>query len=63
VIGSELSAQIRRRSDSTVVWEGRAVTESLSGQSSSQPISVADKLATALFRDFPGESGITTTVR
>ncbi|MCC2978096.1 DUF4136 domain-containing protein [Sphingomonas sp. PL-96] len=63
VIGSELSAQIRRRTDNTVVWEGRAVTESLEGKPGTQPITVADKLANALFRGFPGESGITTTVK
>lgn len=63
VIGSELSAQIRRRADNTVVWEGRAMTESLEGKTSSQPITVADKLASALFQGFPGESGITTTVK
>jgi hypothetical protein len=63
VIGSELSAQIRRRTDNTVVWEGRAITESLEGSAGGQPIAVADKLAAALFRGFPGESGITTTVK
>lgn len=63
VIGSELSAQIRRRADNTVVWEGRAITESLEGKSDGQPVVVADKLANALFRGFPGESGITTTVK
>jgi hypothetical protein len=63
VIGSELWVQLRRRSDNTTVWEGRAVTESVSGKPGSDPRESAARLARALFRDFPGESGVTTTVR
>ncbi len=63
VIGSELSVQLRRRSDNTTVWEGRAVTESVSGKPGSDPRDAAQRLASALFRDFPGESGVTTTVK
>ncbi|MBR0552296.1 DUF4136 domain-containing protein [Stakelama marina] len=63
VIGTELAVQIRRRSDDTTVWEGRAVTQSISGAEDAQPKMVADKLASALFKGFPGESGITTTVK
>jgi hypothetical protein len=63
VIGSELSVQLRRRSDNTTVWEGRAVTESISGKPGSDPRESAARLARALFRDFPGESGVTTTVK
>lgn len=62
VIGSELSVQIRRRSDGTVLWEGRAVTDALENTPAGQPIVAADRLAAALFKGFPGESGITTTV-
>lgn len=56
---SELWVQLRRRSDNSTVWEGRAQTESLGGQ----PIETAGKLAQALFKGFPGESGITITVK
>jgi hypothetical protein len=63
VYGSELSVQLRRRSDNTTVWEGRAVTESVSGKPGSDPREQAARLAYALFRDFPGESGVTTTVK
>lgn len=63
VIAAELWVQLRRRSDNTVVWEGRAMTEAVSGVAGSDPRDSAQRLAEALFRDFPGESGVTTTVR
>ncbi len=63
VVGSELAVQIRRRSDSTVIWEGRAQREGLTGgQNGEQPGATAGRLANALFRGFPGESGITISV-
>lgn len=62
VIGAELWVQLRRRSDNSTLWEGRAVTETLSGQPGADPVPTAQRLARALFRDFPGESGITITV-
>ena len=63
VIAGELQVQLRRRSDNTVVWEGRAMTESVSGTAGSDPRDGAARLAEAMFKDFPGESGITTTVK
>ncbi|MBD8679470.1 DUF4136 domain-containing protein [Sphingomonas sp. CFBP 13720] len=63
VVGSELAVQIRRRSDGTTIWEGRAITDSLENTPGAQPVFQADRLANAMFRNFPGESGITTTVR
>jgi hypothetical protein len=63
VLASELFVQLRRRSDGTIVWEGRAQNGGLSGEDTSQPVANADRLARALFKAFPGESGITTTVR
>lgn len=62
VIGTELAVQIRRRSDNTVIWDGRATTSNLARTAEAQPLPVADRLADALFRGFPGESGISTTV-
>lgn len=63
VMGSELWVQLRRRSDNTTVWEGRAVTDVLSGTPGADPAPTATRLAQALFKDFPGESGITITVK
>lgn len=63
VIVSELAVQLRRRSDGTVVWEGRAQTGGLSRADDTQPGATAARLANALFRGFPGESGVTITVR
>ena len=62
VTASELGVQFRRRSDGTVVWEGRAVARSVVGTPDAQNAAMAEKLAAALFKDFPGESGITITV-
>lgn len=62
VIVSELAVQIRRRSDATTIWEGRAQTQGV-GIDANQPGPTADRLANALFQGFPGESGITTTVK
>ncbi len=61
LIVSELAVQIRRRSDATTVWEGRAQTQGI-GIDANQPGPTADRLANALFQGFPGESGITITV-
>jgi predicted small secreted protein len=63
VIATELTVQLRRRSDNSVQWEGRAVTESLSGPKGEQQAVTAQRLAKALFKGFPGESGITITVK
>lgn len=59
---SELAVQLKRRGDGTIIWEGRAQRPSLSGPDE-QPALTAARLANALFRGFPGESGITTTVK
>ncbi len=62
VIVTRLSVQLRERGGKGVVWEGRAETEAPSSAPASQPGLAADKLATALFKDFPGESGHTISV-
>jgi hypothetical protein len=59
VVGTQLSVQLKRRSDQTIVWEGRARGEASERDSSD----LAQRLAIALFRDFPGESGRTISVR
>ena len=63
VVGTELSVRIQRRSDATVAWEGRAQIEARGGTPLASRAGAADKLAWALFRDFPGESGRTIRVR
>ncbi len=62
IIVTRLSVQLRERGGKGVVWEGRAETEAPSGAPASQPGLAADKLAAALFKDFPGESGRTIAV-
>jgi hypothetical protein len=52
-----LEVAIRRRSDGTVFWEGRALSDARPGSSEPIGAAAAERLATALFRDFPGESG------
>ena len=63
VSGIELSVQIRRRGDNTTVWEGRAVSQVVDRSDAAQPAALATKMASALFQGFPGQSGITTTVK
>ncbi len=62
IIMTRLSVQLRERGGKGVVWEGRAETTAPSSAPASQPGLAADKLAMALFKDFPGESGRTISV-
>lgn len=61
-IATELSVRIARRSDDSVVWEGRSFVEAKENSPAAQPGLAASKLAEALFRDFPGQSGETIRV-
>lgn len=63
VVTTQLGVQIKRRSDMSVIWEGRAITEAREGSPAAQPGMAASKLATALFGDFPGVSGQTIRVK
>lgn len=63
VVLTDLSVQIRRRSDGTVVWEGHAQTSAAGEAPEAQANLAAAKLSHALFLGFPGESGRTITVR
>lgn len=60
---TQLSVQLKRRSDGTVIWEGRARTEARAGTPYAEPAATARRLVDALFEDFPGESGKTVTVK
>lgn len=62
VIITRMSVQLRKRGETTALWEGRAETEAPSRAPAAQPGLAADKLATALFRGFPGVSGQTVRV-
>jgi hypothetical protein len=63
VVLTDLSVQIRRRSDATVIWEGHAQTAASGEAPEAQANAAAAKLSHALFLGFPGESGRTITVR
>lgn len=65
IVGSELSVKIAERgaAGAGVIWEGRGMTEADSRLPEASPEIAARKLADALFRGFPGESGRTITVR
>ena len=63
IVVTELAVRIQRRSDATVAWEGRAQMEARGGTPLASRAGAADRLAAALFRDFPGESGRTIRVR
>ena len=63
MVATLLDVRIQRRSDGTVFWQGRAVTEAPADSPNAQPSVAVERLAEALFRDFPGESGRTIRVR
>lgn len=63
VVLTDLSVQIRRRSDATVIWEGHAQTSAPGEAPEAQAGEAAAKLSHALFQGFPGESGRTVTVK
>lgn len=57
---TQLDVKLKRRSEGTVVWEGRAIRADETGEL--DPAVTIQRLAAALFRGFPGESGATITV-
>jgi hypothetical protein len=63
IVATQLAVRIQRRSDATVAWEGHAEMEALGGTPLASRAGAADRLAAALFQDFPGESGRTIRVR
>lgn len=60
-VATQLAVQLKRRSDGSLVWDGRAQIPAAAGAVPT-PAQVAT-MARALFRDFPGESGRTISVR
>ena len=63
IVGTRMMVQIKRHSDGTVIWEGRAMTEAKGQSPDASPQAAVAKLAHALFTGFPGESGRTITVK
>ena len=59
----QLAVRIDDAASGQALWEGRAVTMVPVKAPASQPSLAAAKLADALFRDFPGESGRTISVK
>lgn len=55
-----LDVKLKRRSEGTVVWEGRAIRPDQPEDTDRR--AVVARLAGVLFQDFPGESGRTITV-
>jgi hypothetical protein len=60
---TDLSVRLKRRSEGTVIWEGRARGEARAGTPYAAPAAMAGRLADALFAGFPGDSGRTITVK
>jgi hypothetical protein len=56
-----LNVRILRRVDNLVIWEGKASQRGAANSPAAQPGIAASKLAEALFNDFPGKNGETTT--
>lgn len=63
LVGTRMQVQIKRRSDGSTIWEGRATTEAAGASPAASPQAAIEKLAHALFLGFPGESGRTVTVK
>jgi hypothetical protein len=60
---TQLSVQLKRRSDATVIWEGRAESAARDGSPYANPEASVSRLAAALFEGFPGRSGEIITVK
>lgn len=60
---TQLSVQLKRRSEGTVIWEGRAESAVRDNSPAASPEAAVARLAAALFQGFPGRSGETITVK
>ncbi|NJC09897.1 hypothetical protein GGQ62_002939 [Polymorphobacter fuscus] len=58
-----LQLRIRRESDNSAVWEGRAIQEVPAREQASNLSAAVPALSRALLADFPGESGRTVIVK
>jgi len=62
IVATRMSVRIVESAGGTTIWEGRAETEAPANAPAAQPGLAAEKLARALFKDFPGASGRTISV-
>ena len=58
-----IDLQIRRRSDSSMIWEGKAVQEIAADATGSTLTAAVPALSKALLTDFPGKNGETLKVK
>ena len=63
IVVSELSVAIKRNADQSAVWEGNARAAADAKRPEADTPALAQRLATAMFTGFPGESGRTIEVR
>jgi hypothetical protein len=59
IVATTLELTLRRASDATTVWEGRAIAQAPADSALAQPAQLAPQLAQALLADYPGQSGQT----
>ncbi len=62
LVSTELIVRLTRRGETEPAWEGRAVTQQVSGSRGDSPAVLAAKLSGALFRNFPQPSGLSISV-
>ncbi|WP_174285059.1 DUF4136 domain-containing protein [Sphingomonas bacterium] len=63
VLLTQLDVTIKRRADQSAVWEGHAHGAADMSTMAATTSAMADKLASAMFAGFPGESGRTIEVK
>jgi len=57
-----LTLRLSDRATGTTVWEGSAKSQGPDGSDRTQPVPTVQRMADALLRDFPGQSGRTISV-
>jgi hypothetical protein len=62
-IGTLLRVQMRQTDSGQALWEGRAETAARENKADAQTGVAAARLANALFKDYPGQSGATIKVK
>jgi hypothetical protein len=62
-VATKLDVRLRRRSEGSLIWQGQATGEARPASSSASRVAEVQRLAEAVFRDFPGESGRTIRTR
>jgi len=63
IVATRMRVQLRRGGAQSFFWEGRAEMAAKSTAPAAQPGIAAGRLADAMFRDYPGQSGETITVK